>query len=378
MLRVLEFCTDFPESGGIQTHVLDLTRWLQGRGHHVRLAGQPGQSANRQTHPDFLELPMWKISVSHEQYGSLTRAANLVKAALKLRQSLRENPVDIIHCHETAPALTAWLATRGMNVPIIMTYHGAAPERVPQVARVAMRCAALTISPSTTSLRDLIDAGLDPKRALQAGLGVKPLPSIDPNDVTNLRKSYGLRPKAPLIFSPSRLSYQKGLDIMIDVAAKVLARHHDAVFVVAGAGPLDGEVQAWAQKAGMADAFRFIGSIETVPLHLAACDMVLLTSRWENLPISIVEAFRCARPVVATDCGGVGELVDDQVGFLCPVGDVEALSDAVNSLLDSPELCKAKGHAALERSREARFDPDAVHTEFEKLYEDLARGASRK
>lgn len=370
-VRILQFCTDFPERGGIQTHVLELSDWLRKRGHEVMLAGQPGVSANADSCSGFIELPMWKIAVSRRTNRLPTRILGLLSAARTLRRRLRSRPVDLVHVHETAPALTAWLATRGMRIPIIMTYHGSAPERVREVARVASRVATLTLSPSRTSLDDLTAAGLDPARTRQAGLGIKPLPEVDAQEVRDLRRLYLGETDGPLIFSPSRLAHQKGIDIMIEVARQITKEFPDAVFVVAGAGPLDGQVQQWARDAGVERNMRFVGSVSTVPVHLAACDLMLLTSRWENLPISIAEAFRAGKPVVATDCGGVKELVDDSVGALCPVGDVTALTSAISELLRSDEIRRKKGLAALARSAEDRFDPDTVHADFERIYSEV-------
>ena len=369
LLRILQFCTDFPESGGIQTHVLDLTGWLVENGHEVRFAGEPGASANADSHPGFIDLPMWKISRFDGHLPG--RLVALARAAWALRRRLKAQPVDIIHAHETAPALTAWLATRGLGIPVAMTFHGSAPERIPSAARIAARCADLTISPSRTSLDAMIAHGVDPEKARQLGLGIKPQPALAPEDIADLRAGYLGGETGTLIFSPSRLDPQKGIDVMIDVAKTVRARHPDTVFVIAGTGPLDGEVQGWAEAAGQGEAMRFLGSIETVPLHLAASDIFLLTSRWEALPISIVEAFRAGRPVIATDCGGVKELVDDQVGHLCAVEDVAGIADAILEMIETPDLRAAKGQAALARSAEARFDPDAVHARFAATYAEL-------
>ena len=197
------------------------------------------------------------------------------------------------------------------------------------------------------------------------------MPEVHPSAICDLRRVYLGDQHRKLILSLSRLHYQKGIDIMIEVVRRVVAVHPDALFVVAGNGPLAPVVEQWADSAGVGANIRFVGSVDTVPLHLAAADMMLLTSRWEALPISIVEAFRAARPVVATDCGGVSELVDDTVGVLCPVGDVEALADAVITLMDDDGLRAKKGEAALARSAEDRFDPEKVHANFETVYLEL-------
>lgn len=109
---------------------------------------------------------------------------------------------------------------------------------------------------------------------------------------------------------------------------------------------------------------------------MAAADFMLLTSRWEALPISIVEAFHAGLPVIATDCGGVSELVSERVGRLCPVGDVEGLAAAVLELAENEGLRKTLGANARALAREERFDPDHVHARIEQLYRQMLEKAA--
>lgn len=367
-MRILQICTNF-WPGGIQRHVLDLTHWLRERGHEVHLSGDHGKWSQQDIDPQYFHMPL--NGVAGKGASMPARVATLARTAWTLRREIRARGIELIHAHETAPALVAYLATRGMDIPIAMTYHGSAPSREASVAKTAMRCADLTISPSKTSLDHLIGHGLSADKTRVIGLGIKPMPDVVPAEAEARRAELLDGKTGPLIFSLSRLDPQKGIDVMIDVAKSVTARHPEAVFVVAGGGPLDGKVQDWAEKAGVAEAFRFIGPIDTVPLHLVAADIFLLTSRWENLPISIVEAFRAGLPVVATDCGGVRELVDDSVGTLCAVEDVAGIAAALSALMSDPDMRAAKGKAALTLSTSDRFLPDAVHANFEDVYRQL-------
>jgi glycosyltransferase involved in cell wall biosynthesis len=369
-LHIIEFCTDFPLTGGIQTHVIDLSVWLRGRGHKITFAGETGASVSDAHCDDHLPLPMWQVT-DFGKKGRISRVVALVKSAWALRRYVRRVGADIVHAHETAPAIVARLATLGLGVPVMMTFHGSAPNRVAGAAKVARWCTDLTVSPSKISLNALIAAGLPAVRAKVLGLGIRPLPDESASEGAALRADYLPGGKGALIFSASRLDPQKGIDVMIDVAKRVVARHPDTLFVVGGGGPLADEVEGWAEAGGVAQNMRFLGPIKTVPQHLHACDIYLLTSRWEALPISIVEAFRAGAPVVATDCGGVSELVDESVGALCAVEDAAGIADVLNRLIEDQVLRQGKGRAALARSAESRFDGGAVHASFEATYRAL-------
>lgn len=365
-VRIMQFCTNYFHGGGIQRHVFDLSDWLVAHDHEVIFAGGAENSTIDPKRDDFIALPMNKVS--YRGGNIFSRICWLVAAVRRLRRALNRHRVDIIHAHETAPALVARLATIGKKIPIVMTFHGATPERIQQVAKTARFTSDLIASPSRIVLDSLIANGVDEDKTALFGLGIAPLRASPPDVAADLRKTYLDDDSGIMIFSPSRLAPQKGIDVMIEVVKKVVAGHPQARFIVAGGGELTDLVGGWAEAAGVSDYIRFIGSIDTVPEHLRAADIFLLTSRWEALPISIVEAFRAGVPVIATDCGGVSELVDDTVGELCAVEDVDALANAVIELINSDEVRRRKGEAALARSQSARFDPESVHSHIAEAY----------
>lgn len=372
-MRILQVCTNFLP-GGIQRHVLDLTAYLRDQGHQVTLAGDAGDWGTADD-PDRILLPLAKVAGTGG--SALRRMSALIPVALTLRREIRARRIELVHSHETAPALAVRLATAGMRLPRLMTFHGAAPDREASVARIARTCADLTISPSKTSLDSLIAKGLPRDRTRHLGLGIAPMPVLDPVAVAALRRDLLGPTGRYLILSLSRLQPQKGIDVMVEAARRVVAREPGAVFAVAGKGPLLAQARGWAQDAGVAGNFRFLGPVSTVPLHLLAADLFLLTSRWEALPISIVEAFRAGLPAIATDCGGVSELIDSAVGALLPVGDAAGIADAILSMIADPVLARRKAAAALARSAEPRFDPATVHAGFAVTYaEMIAKAAS--
>jgi glycosyltransferase involved in cell wall biosynthesis len=377
-MRILQMSTYFLTGGGIQRHVTDLTAWLRAQGHAVFLAGALGRFSGLEDDAGYVPLPLGQVAmadVTGRANPLPRRLVSAARAAHRLRRALPGLGVDLVHAHETAPLLVAWLASRGLGIPIVLSFHGAAPARLRSVARTARRFADLVVSPSRLALDELVRHGLPAARARHIGLGVPPLPPVAPDRAAALRRALLGGAGGPLVLSLSRLAPQKGIDVLVEVARRVAPTCPGARFVVAGHGPLEGEVAAWAAAAGVAERVRFLGLARNVPELLAASDLFLLTSRWEALPISIVEAFRAGLPVIATDCGGVRELVSPEVGRLCPVGDAGALSTAVLELAGDAALARALGAAARRRSAEERFSPDHVHARFEALYATLLGGA---
>jgi glycosyltransferase involved in cell wall biosynthesis len=111
-----------------------------------------------------------------------------------------------------------------------------------------------------------------------------------------------------------------------------------------------------------------VGHDEHPQNQLAAADLFVLTSRWEGLPVTIVEAFREGLPVVATDAGGVRELVDDTVGRVVAIGDAAALADSIDMLCTDDALRSELSANARLRGGEQRFVPSYAHAALERVY----------
>lgn len=367
-LHVLEAATQFGV-GGIARHVLGLRDWLRARGHRVSLAGTPDAWAGPDTEAAFLDLPTRYVAGDGARITR--RLGNLGRAALRLRRWLAENPVDLIHAHESAPALVALMARAGRPVPVAVTYHGSEPGRIAAFGRIARRCD-LVITPSHRSAEDLAQIGRVPADRLRViGLGLAPPPEDPAEEIAQLRADL-LGDGERLVVTVARLAYQKGIDILIECVARLQTTHPGIRFAVAGNGPDEAMLRDLARHRGVGGHLRFVGHTARPHLYLRAADLFLLTSRWESLPISIVEAFQAGTPAVATACSGVVELIDGSVGRVVPVGDADAICRAVAELLADEAGLASRAAAALARSREDRFRPDWVHARFESAYLALA------
>lgn len=367
-LHVLEMQTEFGV-GGITKHVLSLRDWMRGRGHRITLGGTSSFWAGKDTEADYVELPTKYVSGLG---GSLpARLGHVATGAWRLRRWLKRNRVGLIHAHESAPALVANLARKGLGIPLAVTYHGSEPGRIAAFGGIA-KVADLVITPSHRSAEDLEKIGGVPRAKLKVlGLGVAPPPEDAPEAVAALRHEL-LGDGDRLVVTLARLEYQKGIDILIDAAAEVLKAHPGVRFAIAGDGVDEARLKAQARALGVEHAVRFLGRVSRPHLYLRASDLFLLTSRWEALPFSIVEAFQAGIPAVAAACSGVVELIDDEVGAVVPVGDVGAIAAAVGRILSDEPLRAAMGRAALARAKLDRFDPDWVHRQFEETYYALA------
>ncbi len=139
----------------------------------------------------------------------------------------------------------------------------------------------------------------------------------------------------PIVLTPARLHSQKGHIYLLQAAALV----PDALFVLAGEGPERRSLEDVAKGLGLETRVRFLGQREDIPDLLACCDVFVLPSLYEGLPLSVLEAMAAGKPVVATRIGGTAEAVVHGVtGMLVPPENPRELAAAIRTLLADSSL----------------------------------------
>lgn len=150
----------------------------------------------------------------------------------------------------------------------------------------------------------------------------------------------------PIVLTCARLDPQKGLCYLLEAAAHI----PDALFVLAGDGPERASLETLAHDLGISRRVRFLGYRQDIPALLACCDLFVLPSLYEGLPLSILEAMAAGKPVVATAIGGTDEAVlHGTTGVLVPPADAAALAGAIQTILAHPVLARAMGTAGKQR-----------------------------
>lgn len=168
-----------------------------------------------------------------------------------------------------------------------------------------------------------------------------------------------------------RLHPQKAVDWLLSLAPDLLARLPDHDLLLVGQGPQQAELQQIVTAAGLANRVHFAGWRPDIPVLLAACDLLLLPSRWEGMPNIVLEAMASGRPVAATCADGVRELLGDQAEMqTADFGDRERfLANAVRLVRDQ-ELAQRIGQANRRRAA-TRFSRQAMIRAYEELYQQL-------
>jgi glycosyltransferase involved in cell wall biosynthesis len=249
-------------------------------------------------------------------------------------RTARRERIRIVHL---LAARTLAIAARTMGLAVVERVNllrgpdaGGFVTR-PWMDRALLRLAHRVIVPSRAMQRQLVSRGVPGRKVRLVRNGVRPM--VAGAGTGELRAGLGLAPDACVVLSVARLARIKGLDLLIDAIARAQLTWPHLVLVIAGEGLERPALEARARAAGV--NMRFLGNRSDIGDLLAACDIYVQPSRSECSGQALVEAMLAGCAVVASDTGGVREIVRDGVtGLLVPVGDVAALSAAIGTLTD--------------------------------------------
>jgi glycosyltransferase involved in cell wall biosynthesis len=171
-----------------------------------------------------------------------------------------------------------------------------------------------------------------------------------------------------VVGSVGRLHEQKGYDVLLEAAAGVPG----STVVLVGTGPQSGALQALARRCGLGDRVIFLGWLDDPLPKVATFDVLVLPSRWEAFPLSILEAMLAGVAVIATDVGSVREaVIDGETGLLVQPDDAAELARALRALRDDPELRRRLAESGREFARR-NFTATAMARSYEALYDEIS------
>lgn len=256
-----------------------------------------------------------------------------------LRRSIRAMRPHLIHAHDS-PALTlSRAALWGLRpVPIVATrrvdFH--------VTGRSAWHRADRLIAISDAVRRVLVADGFAPDQVAVVPDGIDPDEvRTDATHPLDIRRRLGLPAGARLAVNVAALVEHKDQDTLVRAAQAARTRRADLHWVIAGEGPLRGSLQAQIERLGLRDRVHMVGYIEEANTLIAEADVFVLSSREEGMGSVILNALALAKPVVATNAGGIPEILPADA--LVPVGDAAALAAQVTAALDHPRLTPLPG-----------------------------------
>ncbi|MCK5133406.1 MAG: glycosyltransferase family 4 protein [Candidatus Sabulitectum sp.] len=275
-----------------------------------------------------------------------------IKAFFEIRNIIDQNDFSIVHTHGSKAKFLGRLAAAHAKTPvkIVQTVHGwSFFDTMPPLQkafyslleRFGYKLANANIVVSPHDIKKGVNWGIgkpEDYQLIRSGVEFGAFFAQRGNNL-KAKQLLGIPLASPVVGTVIRLASQKHPEAIVDVAEKVKLSFPDVRFVVVGDGPLDCYMRQYIAEKKLKDNFIMLGSRKDVAEILPAFNVFLLTSRSEGLPRAMLEALAVRIPVVATDVGGIAELINGlKNGFLCSHGDIDCLAKGVCKLLNSPEL----------------------------------------
>jgi glycosyltransferase involved in cell wall biosynthesis len=373
--------------GGTKRHLHELSVGLHARGWHVEVAC-PRVRAEAHGDTSFWDdlsvagiplrpLPMERKVASRVNVEAIGTLARMIREA--------SPRIDVVHAHSAIGGAVARLAVLvaglwGRRPAVVYTPHGFAfldgsPARRRGFLAVE-RILGLTtdrvigVSPTEAEvawLRRVVPR----ERAVAIPNGIDPATMPTSADGVRARAEEGWD-TSPVVMTVARMTPQKDPSTWLRVAARIAASRSDVRFVWVWGGETAQEVRDEAHRLGIADRVDFVGYRPDARRLVAGANVFLLTSRFEGLPYSLIEALAVGVPVVATDVTGTRDVVRHGVtGLLSPAGDVEGLASHVLSMLRDPKRAAALATAGREDVVQ-RFSIDTMVEATARVYRTVA------
>jgi glycosyltransferase involved in cell wall biosynthesis len=366
-VRILQIVNLGFEAGGAEKSVRLIAEGMTARGHQVRVVATDLLADGQRVFADQL-VPAIAGSPAHR----LLAKAWYRTAHREVRRTVREFRPDVVHLHtigEFSPSVLA--ATAG--VPRVLTVHGpedwtlellrwslpgAGRGRLTPADRARYLYLRFLQRPCYLPRLRRLDLVLAPSRyfARAVGRDVGKVPvAVLPNGIPAVSGPAPIGDPGRLLFV-GRLEPVKGVAVLLDAFRRMIRNHPGTILTIVGDGTARGDLEAAAADLVAAGRVVFTGwlTADRVAEQLRASAVLVVPSLWpENFPTVALEALQLGRPLVASEVGGLPELVGPDNGLLVPPGDPDALAQALGRLLGRPELLARLGAGSAARA--ARF-----------------------
>ena len=299
-----------------------------------------------------------------------------LSAAWRLSRVIKQLQPDIVHAHDphgvAMAALALSMSTQVAKPPLIASRRVDFRLRGSSLSRWKYRQVDCFICASNAIRQILLSDGVPAARAVTVHEGID-LDRVAAAPPANLHEELWLPHQAPIVGNVAALVPHKGQRHLVEAATLVVRQVPDARFVIAGEGELRESLERQIKERHLEKHVLLAGFRPDVLSVHKAFDIFVMSSVTEGLGTSLLDAMAAGKPTVATETGGIPEVVvDGETGILVPPRDHQAMAGAIVRLLGDPDLRRCMGEAALTRVRE-KFSAERMVEGTLQVYRRVAR-----
>jgi L-malate glycosyltransferase len=304
-------------------------------------------------------------------------ANNNLQLILKIRQVARyvkDNKIQLIHAHLPWAGILARIVGKMCGIPVLYTEHNKLERyhpgtRIMNLLTMDLLSMVIAVSADVSeSIRHYRPRLKTPVRTILNGVNTG---YFDRSliDGVAIRNRFSIPAGAPIVGTVAVFRFQKRLDLWMELAVKILHQVENAHFIIVGDGPLKNELMKKRDALGLSDRIHMPGLETEVRPYLAAFDVYMMSSVFEGLPVALLEAMSMQCPVVATNAGGIKEVIRHEVdGFTCVIEQPEKLVGYACTLLADQGLRAAYGEQARKRVQRV-FSMENMVKKLEEAYQ---------
>ncbi|MHC1785287.1 MAG: glycosyltransferase [Anaerolineaceae bacterium] len=267
----------------------------------------------------------------------------------KLAKFLQTEKVDVVQSHLSYANILSPVVGRVAGIPVVSTLHTSNYKNQyyrPIIFRTEMAMLRFISSGIITVARavsDVYQPFLGKKEPVVIPNPVKSIPDLSESKRIEIRDQFLPQPDGVLIIAVGRLTGPKGYLEMIEAFRLMHREYPDTRLIIAGRGNEKENLKKKIDEYDLTGKIILLGERSDVPALLAASDLFLSASYWEGMPISILEAMSAGLPVIATDVGGVPEILEGR-GVMVPAMEPEAMANEMIAFIANPEEMKKLGN----------------------------------
>lgn len=364
--------------GGVRTHILDLVVNLNKSKYDIYLLYSRGR--NDKVLINSIEMLKNHATIIESKY--MQRQISITKdflAYLECKRVINKIKPDIVHCHSTKAGFYGRIAAKELKVKkIYYTPHAYYFQNnyKSKVLRSFYIGAELILSRHFTTKTFNVSKGerdvalhskLDkPEKFSVIYNGIPEIPEISLQSKDSIRKELFIKDSDVVVGVTARLNEQKDPLTFAKIAEKIISKYKNVHFIYIGDGPLFEPIQEFIKKKNLVDKFHLLGFREDANLIVSSFDIYLLTSLYEGLPYSVIEALRAGVPVIATRTTGNDEIIiEGENGYLFDIKDINQAVKIISELIENPKSIDGKKVIA---SYYAEYSLDKMITRIESEY----------
>jgi len=370
--KILQIIT-LSDWGGAQRVVFDLADNLDKERFEVEVACSPN---------GLLVEKLRARDIKVFEIKNLVRRISIIddiKAFFALKKIIKKGKYDIVHCHSAKAGFLGRMGARSAGVKkVFYTVHswsfynkgeyGFMEKVFLAMEKISSLGASKIVCVSNRVMADGVRKRIaKPKKFLLIQNGIDF--NVE-NKRDEIRKSYGIGSKEIVVGMTARLAYPKDPLLFIQVAREVLKEKKNVRFILIGDGSLSKKCHDFVGKEKLEEKVLLVG--EKPPLQARelffAFDIFILLSHFEGMPITILEAMFAGLPVIASNVGGVPELIEgEKGGFLARNNYFGEIKEAIDYLIKNPQIRKQMGGYNLQKAK-TNFTLQKMVAEYERLY----------